>query len=165
MARTLTVVDDHVGIKVDRRGLIGAVLALSVAITLPATVAATQPGVNGRIAFHRGDLGHSQIFSANPDSSHEVQLTDGSDDGANPAWSPDGTRIAFMSARSDPDPDNGPEIRDIYTMRSDGSDVRKITNSVGFQRQPILVPGRPMARVRGRSIRLPGITGPVSHPQ
>jgi Tol biopolymer transport system component len=119
-----------------RRTFVATVMLLAAIVALPPAVHATQPGVNGRIAFHRGDLGRSQIFTANPDLSHEVQLTAGSEDGATPAWSPDGSRIAFMSARSDPDPDNGLEVRDIYTMKPDGSDVLKITDSVGFSGNP-----------------------------
>ena len=40
---------------------------------------------------------------------------------AAPAWSPDGSRIAFMSNR-----DGNP---DIYTMNPDGSDAKQLTKN------------------------------------
>jgi len=43
----------------------------------------------------------------------------------NPSFCPDGSRIAFMS-------DRGPkQIVDIYTMRTDGTAVRRLTDD-GF---------------------------------
>ncbi len=55
---------------------------------------------------------------------------------SNPAWSPDGTRIVFHSDR-DRDPSaTDPGLRDnveVYTMNAaDGSDVKRLTNSPGF---------------------------------
>ena len=51
----------------------------------------------------------------------EVNLTNGLG-GTDPAWSPDGTRIAFASNREEP------YNYDIYTMSAgDGSDVRRLT--------------------------------------
>ena len=41
-----------------------------------------------------------------------------------PAWSPDGTRIAFVSGRDDPDVVHG--VVGPYTMAADGSDVRRL---------------------------------------
>ncbi len=47
---------------------------------------------------------------------------------SNPAWSPDGTHLAFTSVR---DGNN-----EIYLMNADGSDVRRLTNSVYADYQP-----------------------------
>ena len=47
----------------------------------------------------------------------QLTVNDGVD--SHPAWFPNGTRIAFASAR---DGDF-----EIYTMRSDGTDVRQLT--------------------------------------
>jgi len=48
--------------------------------------------------------------------------------GASPAWSPDGSRIAFVA--------NG----DIYTVLSDGSDVRRLTDNESNQGNPVWSP-------------------------
>ena len=111
-------------------------LLLTAASAGPA--AATPPGINGRLTFMRfDDDGRFQIWVANPDMSRQVQLTHGpAEDGWFPTWSPDGTRIAFSSSRSDPDPNDGIEIHDVYTMRPDGGDVRKITDSAGYNGKP-----------------------------
>ena len=77
-----------------------------------------------------------QIWTSNPDLSHQVQLTHGPDDGWWPTWSPDGTRIAFSSTRSDPDPSDGIEVQDVFTMRADGTGVRKLTDTVGWSGNP-----------------------------
>jgi Tol biopolymer transport system component/outer membrane protein OmpA-like peptidoglycan-associated protein len=55
-------------------------------------------------------------------------VTVGSGMDIDPAWSPDGSRIAFQSDR-DGDPD-------VYVMNADGSDVRQLTNSPGFDGAP-----------------------------
>jgi hypothetical protein len=46
-----------------------------------------------------------------------------------PAWSPDGTMIAFTSGRADP---NG----DIWIMRADGSDPRRLTTNSILDESP-----------------------------
>src|SRR6478735_7502945 len=95
----------------------------------PAAQADTGPGPGGRIAYERfvehvDDEGFpyydEDIFSANPDGSDEVNLTQ-TDRGRemDPTWSPDGSRIAFASNRDG--------NFDIYTMAADGSDVQQVS--------------------------------------
>ncbi len=75
---------------------------------------------NGRIAFNRLVNGEPQIFTVASDGTNETQLTFA---GRNeyPAWSKDGTKLAFSSNRS-----GGFEI---WSMNPDGSDQKQITHS------------------------------------
>ena len=99
----------------------------------PITASATHPGPNGRIAFHRfDDHGLAQVWTANPDLTAEQQLTHGHVNSGWPAWAPDASRLVFDSDRSDPDPTDDAFVNDVFTMRPDGSDVTKLTDSVGF---------------------------------
>ena len=116
-----------------------AVLLLATVSAAPA--AATYPGVNGRIAYMAFDeQGQFQIWTANPDLTHRVQLTDVSPGSSWPSWSPDGTRIAFQSGRTDPDPTDDQEVQDIFTMRADGTDLRQVTDSLGDSEKPAWSP-------------------------
>ena len=62
------------------------------------------------------------IFMLGLDDSEQTNLTSNSAMDANPAWSPDGTKIVFSSGR-----DGGGF--DIYTMDADGSDIAHVTNA------------------------------------
>jgi Tol biopolymer transport system component len=73
----------------------------------------------------RGDL---EVYVINADGSGRTALTRNSALDRAPAWSPDGTRIAFSSDR---DGD-----LDIYTMDADGSDVAQVTNLPGDEDSP-----------------------------
>jgi Tol biopolymer transport system component len=120
-----------------RRARVAILLSLLAIAAAAAPVSATFPGTNGRIAFMRFDeFGLFQVWTANPDLTHQVQLTHAPDDGWFPHWSPDRTRIAFSSGRSDPDRSDGIEVHDVFTMRADGTDVRKVTDSVGYSATP-----------------------------
>ena len=76
------------------------------------------------VAFAVAPLqGDWDIYSIQVDGTGLIDLTRNTAfDGWRPAWSPDGTRIAFFSDRDDPAND------EIYVMNADGSDVRRLTN-------------------------------------
>jgi TolB protein len=100
-------------------------------------VAATSPGVNGQIVFMRADAnGFWQVWRANPDLRASAKLTDGPADSGWAVWSPDGSRIAFDSDRTDPDLGDAKVINDVFTVRADGTDLVKLTDSIGFAGDP-----------------------------
>jgi hypothetical protein len=64
------------------------------------------------------------IYVINVDGTGLTNLTnDPGFDGWRPAWSPDGTQIAFFSTRDDPVND------EVYVMNADGSNVRRLTDN------------------------------------
>ena len=93
-----------------------------------AVVSQTPTGVAGTVA--RGRIGfdshqdgefNAEIYVMNADGSGQTNLTNNSAGDYYPSWSPDGTRIVFMSGR---DGNFG-----IYVMSADGSNVTRLTNS------------------------------------
>ena len=103
------------------------VLAIGVALVVPKEQArAAFPGMNGKIAFLSG---HPQaIYTINSDGSALLQITHDPPfidyPWSSPAWSPDGTRIAY-AAISDP----GASLidYDIYTVSAYGGAPTKVT--------------------------------------
>jgi Tol biopolymer transport system component len=135
-----------------RRTLSAATAVFTLAVLTTGTAQANFSGRNGQITFQRFDS-RWQIWVADPDLSHQRQITSDPSDNAFPTWSPDGSRIAFQSDRTDPDPNDDVEIQDIFTMRPDGTDVRKITDSVGDSEKPSWSPdGRCCCSPRSREL-------------
>jgi dipeptidyl aminopeptidase/acylaminoacyl peptidase len=94
---------------------------------------------NGRIAFAAA----TGIASMNPDGSGQWGIDFVPND-QSPAWSPDGTRIAFTTFR------NGDA--DIYTSAPDGSDAKNLTFSYSYDVDPAWSPdGKRIAFVTYRN--------------
>jgi Tol biopolymer transport system component len=113
--------------------LVACVLAL-MAMHKPAEAAF--PGENGRIAFTDNPFGISkdnEIYTMLPDGSDRRQLTSTTNGALNPAWSADGTKIAFNVVQQG--------SYEIYTMNSDGSGLRQLTPTDGIDGdQPVWSP-------------------------
>lgn len=88
-----------------------------------------------RIAFDSGRNGTQDIFIMNLDGTDLQQVTGMSGAERGPAWSPDGTRIAFYGASSEQG------TYDIYVINVDGADMRNITNTASVdERYPTWSP-------------------------
>jgi Tol biopolymer transport system component len=85
---------------------------------------------NGLIAFGCG----YRICTMNPDGSDPVDLIERYDNSIvvaayAPAWSPDGTRIAFSGYDHEGSSSGGGANYDVYVMNAGGSDLRNLTKS------------------------------------
>jgi hypothetical protein len=80
------------------------------------------PGTNGKIAFHSNRDGNSEIYVMDADGSRQTNLTNHTAFDILPAWSPDGSKIVFVSDRDGP-----PKISEIYVMNADGSGQTRLT--------------------------------------
>ena len=104
-------------------------LALAFALLVAPTAHAAFPGANGRIAFTRGSSTTEEIWTAQADGGDPQPLTSNSWGDRMPAYSPDGTKIAFVSLENAGDPE-------IYVMDADGSDPVRLTTSPGNDLDP-----------------------------
>jgi Tol biopolymer transport system component len=124
-----------------QRSIIGAVALVAVAVVIlsvavfnqsskptlapdntPAPAASGEPGANGRIV-------PASVYVIGVDGSNARTLTNRAlAFDAHPAWSPDGTRIAFMSDR-----DGNSEV---YIMNADGTAQRRLTDLPGQDGYP-----------------------------
>ncbi len=73
-----------------------------------------------RLAFVSDQDGNSEIYVMKPDGSGQTNLTKHPADDGDPRWSPDGSKIAFVSSRA------GSDLA-IYVMKADGSGVIGLT--------------------------------------
>jgi hypothetical protein len=94
----------------------------------PVSADASFPGQNGKIAFVRVDPdgfgGNEEIYSVNPDGTGLRNLTNHPDDDSAPAWSPDGSAIAFQRRTEDG------QI-DVWVMDANGKGAVQITHGGG----------------------------------
>jgi TolB protein len=109
--------------------LLGAVVVAAVVVAgLPGTARPAYPGENGKIAFASERDGDFEIYLMNADGSGEARLTTNPADDREPAWSPDGSTIAF--ARN----------FEIYVMDASGSGQTQLTHNASGDEFPTWSP-------------------------
>lgn len=81
------------------------------------------PGTNGKIAFVSDRGGNFGIYTMNPDGSGIVRLTASDGYDFEPAWSSDGSKIAFTRIQS------AQNTQDIYVMNASGGNQVSLTNN------------------------------------
>jgi TolB protein len=106
----------------------------STTTSTPAPAAATvapASSLGGLIAFYSGRDGNTEIYTMNPDGSNQRRLTSNQFGDDSPAWSPDGSQIAFLSDREDPQTGKCfPNcFTQVYVMNADGSNERKLVST------------------------------------
>ena len=111
-------------------------------LAAPDPAAAAFPGTNGRIAFvsDRDPLGtgNAQVFVMGANGENPTNLSTNPENEEGPAFSPDGTLIAYVSERDfEIDPFPG---EDIYVMRADGTEKRRLTRDEVEESQPTFSP-------------------------
>ena len=102
--------------------LCSGLLAFAVCFLL----ASSSPAQNAdtSIVFMSSRSGGAEIYRMNPDGKQIRQLTDEPQYADEPAWSPDGQQITFMSLR---DPLG---LGEIYVMNADGTNPINLTQSL-----------------------------------
>jgi Tol biopolymer transport system component len=87
-------------------------------------LAAATAHVNGKIAFDTNRDGNEEIYVMNPDGTGQTRLTTDTVSDFGPAWSPDGTKIAFNKGF------------DIFVMSADGSNQTRLTSAAAMNIAP-----------------------------
>jgi len=104
--------------------------ALAALLLIAPAAEAAFPGANGRIAFTRDAGANEESYTAEPDGSDARPITSNPWGDRMPAFSPDGSRIAFVSL------ENGTANPEIYVMDADGTDRTRLTDSAGNDLDP-----------------------------
>ena len=103
-----------------RRAYTG-LLCLAFLLLSMRSASATFPGGNGKIAYSD----HKQIHVIDPDGSGHAQLTFGDKRSRSPAWSPDGSKIAFL---------RGNKPSSLFIMNADGTDRTLVQGRISKHR-------------------------------
>src|SRR5580693_2277452 len=107
-----------------------------------------RPWVIDRLHFKEDEIGYldrrrTHLYVFTIADRKQRQITAGDYDDSDPAWSPDGSKIAFSSNRSAPEPDMNYN-KDIWVVAADNTDRGKslvqVTTNVGTEEAPAWSP-------------------------
>jgi Tol biopolymer transport system component len=84
--------------------------------------------LTGKIVFGSNRDGNNEIYSVNADGTNLTRLTDNNIPDGTPFWSPDRTKIAYVSTIRDA---QQLEKLEVYVMNSDGTNHLRLTNGGG----------------------------------
>ena len=90
-----------------------------------------------KIAFVSNRDGNYELYVMNEDGSDQTRLTNYQRSVMEPAWSPDGSRIAFLSDH--PESDGSFYIK-VYTITADGTELKNLTHDGINAASPIWSP-------------------------
>jgi TolB protein len=106
----------------------------------PTAHPASEPSLTGWLAFYSDRDGNPEIYKMNADGSGVARLTNDPAFDDSPALSPDGQKIAFLTARHDPNP-TFPDLEyELYIMNIDGSNLRRLTTTEAAEDHPAWSP-------------------------
>jgi Tol biopolymer transport system component len=115
--------------------VVGLVLAgVTVVVSAPAAPEAF-PGGNGLIAFESDRDGNVEIYVMGADGSNPLNLSEHPDGDYAPAWSPDGSQLAFSSWRGATGTNS-----ELYTMVQDASVSSRVTDNDSYDDGPAWSP-------------------------
>lgn len=117
------VADDVTSMPEQPAGSLGLATPVPTATSLPEVLQA-----RGSIAYVVRDRGVSDIWSIPVGSRTPIRLTNSSEDDRDPAWSPDGQRLAFSSRREG--------NWDIYIYDLATNETTRMTYNLGFEANP-----------------------------
>lgn len=121
--------------------------------TVTPTATPTPFGGGGQLVFMgEPSPDNREVYVMNVDGSGLARLTNDPASDTGPVWSPNGTKIAFISDRS-----SKPSMYDIYVMNADGTGVTNLTQSLAARdTSPTWSPdGSRIAFVSGRNSSAP----------
>jgi len=90
----------------------------------PSPIPTEAPSIPCMIVFDSNRDGNHEIYRMAPDGSQTINLTNHPAYDVEPTWSPDGSKIVFVSNRPNPGQEGG---NYLHVMDADGSNVRQLT--------------------------------------